>query len=95
MRSLVILLVAASIASAPGAHRVPVGPGVWHPVFPPEPGREEITVPRFWMDTTPVTNNDYESLSFPGQPGTDYIEAQLAGDTVSTLASPSNDYTDV
>ena len=59
MRSLVILLVAASIASAPGAHRVPVGPGVWHPVFPPEPGREEITVPRFWMDTTPVTNNDY------------------------------------
>ncbi|HTL41439.1 MAG TPA: hypothetical protein VL294_08190 [Pseudolysinimonas sp.] len=43
----------------------------------------------------PVTNNDYESLSFPGQPGTDYIEAQLQGDTVSTLASPSNDYTDV
>jgi hypothetical protein len=43
----------------------------------------------------PVTNNDYESLSFPGQPGTDFIEAQLQGDTVSTLASPSNDYTDV
>lgn len=43
----------------------------------------------------PVTNNDYESLSFPGQPGTDYIEAQLVGDQVSSLQSPSNDYTDV
>lgn len=43
----------------------------------------------------PVTNDDYESLSFPGQPGTDYIEVQLEGDTVSSISSPSNDYTDV
>ena len=43
----------------------------------------------------PVTNNDYESLSFPGQPGTDYIEVQLQGNAVSSLSAPSNDYTDV
>jgi hypothetical protein len=43
----------------------------------------------------PVTNNDYESLSFPGQPGTDFIEVQLQGDQVSSMSSPSNDYTDV
>jgi hypothetical protein len=36
-----------------------------------------------------------ESLSFPGQPGTDYVEVQLEGDAVSVLRAPSNDYSDV
>lgn len=43
----------------------------------------------------PVTNDEYESLSLPGQPGTDFIEVQLQGDAVSSMSSPSNDYTDV
>jgi hypothetical protein len=42
-----------------------------------------------------VTNPDYESLSLPGNPGTDFIEVDLEGDTVTTLRSPSNDYSDV
>jgi hypothetical protein len=38
---------------------------------------------------------DYDSLALPGQPGTDYIEVDLDGDTVTALHSPSNDYSDV
>lgn len=35
------------------------------------------------------------SLSFPGQPGTAFVEVQLLGDSVTVLRSPSNDYSDV
>jgi hypothetical protein len=35
------------------------------------------------------------SLSFPGQPGTAFVEVQLVGDSVNVLRSPSNDYSDV
>ena len=36
-----------------------------------------------------------QSLSFPGQPGTAFVEVQLVGDTVTVLRAPSNDYSDV
>lgn len=36
-----------------------------------------------------------ESLSFPGQPGTAFVEVQLDGDTVTVLRAPSNDYSDL
>jgi len=42
-------------------------------------------------ETVPGT----QSLSFPGQPGTAYVEVQLEGDAVSVLRAPSNDYSDV
>lgn len=48
-----------------------------------------------FLGLEPVANPEYESLSFPGQPGTDFIEVQLEDDLVSSLRSPSNDYTDV
>jgi hypothetical protein len=35
------------------------------------------------------------SLTFPGQPGTAFVEVQLVGDSVGVLRSPSNDYSDV
>jgi hypothetical protein len=35
------------------------------------------------------------SLTFPGEPGTAFVEVQLIGDSVSVLRSPSNDYSDV
>ena len=41
------------------------------------------------------TNDEYESLEFPGLPGTEFIEVQLDGDVVSVLRAPSNDYSDV
>jgi hypothetical protein len=65
---------------------------------------EEVYDPEFDVDgdgfsdfygLEPVTNPDYPSLNLPGQPGTDFIEVQLEGDRVSSLRSPSNDYTDV
>jgi hypothetical protein len=43
------------------------------------------------QETVPGT----ESLSFPGQPGTAFVEVQLDGDTVTVLRAPSNDYSDV
>jgi len=56
MRAL-LLLVALAAASPQGL--APVGPGVWRPIFPPEPGKEEIAVERFLMDSVPVTNADF------------------------------------
>lgn len=54
-----LLLLATLAAAAPAKGLAPVGPGVWRPIFPPEPGKEEIAVPRFWMDWTPVTNAEF------------------------------------
>jgi hypothetical protein len=41
------------------------------------------------------TNPSYDSLSHPGQPGTDYVEVQIAAGAVTVVRSPSNDYSDV
>ena len=43
------------------------------------------------QETVPGT----QSLSFPGQPGTAFVEVQLVGDAVTVLRAPSNDYSDV
>jgi hypothetical protein len=42
-----------------------------------------------------VTNPEYESLSIPGEQGTDFVEVYMAGDSVEWIRSPSNDYSDV
>ena len=54
-----ILLLLGSLALAGVQGLVPVGPGTWRPIFPPEPGREEIAVDRFLLDPVPVTNQDF------------------------------------
>jgi hypothetical protein len=43
------------------------------------------------QETVPGT----QSLNFPGQPGTAFVEVQLVGDAVTVLRAPSNDYSDV
>ena len=59
MLTILILVVSAALSAPPPPQRVPVGPGNWRPVFPPEEGLEEITVPRFLLDVTPVTNAEF------------------------------------
>jgi len=61
-RALILLAVAASVpalAAAPRARPVPVGPGVYRPIFPVSDAEREVAVPRFWLDRVPVTNADY------------------------------------
>lgn len=55
------LLLALSLAlgAPPRVAQVPVGPGVWRPIFPPEEGVEEIAVPAFKMDVLAVTNGQF------------------------------------
>lgn len=48
-----------------------------------------------FLGIEPVVNPDVESLTLPGQPGTDFVEVGFSGDTVVTLRSPSSDYHDV
>jgi hypothetical protein len=43
------------------------------------------------QETVPGT----QSLNFPGQPGTAFVEVQLVSDAVTVLRAPSNDYSDV
>jgi hypothetical protein len=43
------------------------------------------------QETVPGT----QSLNFPGQPGTAFVEVQLVSDSVTVLRAPSNDYSDV
>ena len=57
MRALLLLTALAAAASLRG--QVAVGPGVWRPIFPPEPGKEEIAVPAFLMDRVAATNADF------------------------------------
>lgn len=40
-------------------------------------------------------NPGHESLSFPGQPGTDFIGVSLKGDSVTQLTAPDSDYGDI
>jgi hypothetical protein len=42
-----------------------------------------------------VPNPDQESLSLPGQPGTDFVALFMNGGAVTEIQSPSNDYSDV
>lgn len=60
---LTLLLITALVGAPQGAltqptraEQVPVGPGVWHPVYPPSPEEAEIPVQRFLLDRVPVTN---------------------------------------
>ena len=51
---MVVLAIAAAAAGT-----VPVGPGVWRPLFPPSPEETEIAVEAFRLDETPVTNEAF------------------------------------
>lgn len=42
-----------------------------------------------------VTNPEFDSLSNPGHPGTDFVALFMAGGAVTDIQSPSNDYSDV
>jgi hypothetical protein len=48
-----------------------------------------------FLGLEPVVNREVESLSFPGQAGTDFVEVGFSGDTVVTIRTPSSDYHDV
>jgi hypothetical protein len=48
-----------------------------------------------FLGLEPLMNPEVESLSFPGQPGTDFVEVRFAADTVTVIRSPSSDYHDV
>lgn len=50
-----VLTMALSLAGAP----VTVGPATWRPTFPPEEGRDQILVPAFRLDATPVSNAEF------------------------------------
>lgn len=50
-----LLLLPVALARPP----VQVGPATWRPTFPPEEGRDEIAVPAFRLDPTPVRNADF------------------------------------
>jgi hypothetical protein len=43
----------------------------------------------------PVSVPEHESLSHPGNPGTDYITVFMSGDTVVSLGAPGGDYRDI
>ncbi|NYF11581.1 hypothetical protein HDC94_002737 [Leifsonia sp. AK011] len=43
----------------------------------------------------PVSVPEHESLSNPGNPGTDYIAVFMSGDTVASLGAPGGDYRDI
>lgn len=87
-----LLLLAAALAGAPSTRQVPVGPGVWRPVFPPAEGQEEVAVGRFLLDATPVTNADF--LAFVrAQPawGRDRVSRLLADERyLSHWAGPDS-----
>lgn len=48
---------------------------------------------RFGLEAREAPGN--ESLSFPGQPGTDFIGVSLTGDSVTELRAPDSDYGDI
>lgn len=49
----------ALVPAAAAADRIPVGPGVYRPLFPAGKGDAAIAVRRFRLDETPVTNAEY------------------------------------
>ncbi len=54
-----LLLVAAALAGAP---RVPVGPGVYRPLYPPTAEEAEVPVARFALAVQPVTNAEFAAF---------------------------------
>lgn len=48
-----------------------------------------------WFGLEPRSVPDIPSLTYPGQPGTEFIGIVVEGDTVAVLRAPYNDYTDV
>lgn len=48
-----------------------------------------------WFGLQPREAPGTESLTYPGQPGTEFVGIDLVGDTVSTISAPSNDFGDV
>lgn len=52
-----ILPLLAGLAAA--ADRVPIGPAVYRPVFPPSPEETELPVAAFALDRVPVTNGEF------------------------------------
>lgn len=50
------------LAAAWAADRVPVGPGVYEPLYPPTPEEARIPVPRFLLAVEPVSNEEYAAF---------------------------------
>ncbi|MGX5680812.1 hypothetical protein [Schumannella luteola] len=48
-----------------------------------------------WFGLEPREAPGTESLTYPGQAGTEFIGIDLVGDTVSTISAPSSDFRDV
>lgn len=59
MGAAALVLVAAALA---GAARVPVGPGVYRPLYPPSPEEAELPVARFALAVEPVTNAEFAAF---------------------------------
>ncbi|MDP2316357.1 MAG: formylglycine-generating enzyme family protein [Pseudomonadota bacterium] len=54
-----LLLVASALA---GAARVPVGPGIYRPLYPATPEEAELPVARFALAVEPVTNAEFAAF---------------------------------